>query len=129
LKELAVVFCAAGCADCAAEVTVQLEGGDGRVGLWMEGIDVCCVSVVLSTNFRVGCVTLSNDTRQISHTSQIRHCLVRSIRLGLVQIRPSQKTSRPVPFSRRMICDEFVKVNRSVGFVECISAFCASVVC
>ena len=40
LKELAVVFGAAGCADGAAKVAVELKGSERRVGLWMKGVDV-----------------------------------------------------------------------------------------
>jgi hypothetical protein len=76
-----------------------------------------------------GRVTLSDDAGQVSHTSQICHCFMCSVRLRLIQIRPSQKTSRPVPFPRRMVCDEFVKVDWSIGLVECISALCTSVIC
>lgn len=41
LEERAVVFGAAGYADCAAEVAVEFERADGGVGLGVEGIDVC----------------------------------------------------------------------------------------
>lgn len=71
MEELTIVFCATGCADGTAKVTVQFEGAEGGMRLGVEGVDIyeSVLALLFVEPLEGRWFTLGNDAGQIAHAT------------------------------------------------------------
>lgn len=112
LEGVAVHLGAAAQTDQAAQVAVQLDGGEARVRDAVEAVDV-----------------LRHHARHQPEPPQLADRPVSRVGLRPLQTPPPQEAARPVPLARLVRRHELVEVDRPVALILRVRPLCAAVVC
>lgn len=73
-------------------------------------------------------LTLCYHVADESSLSEITNSPVGSVGLSLVQIGPSKETTSPVSFTRLMIGDELIVIDRPISFVQSVGSSSSTVI-